>query len=311
MDAMPASRARRKHVVSVSLGSSSRDARIETELLGTPLLLERRGVDGSLERAAALIEELDGRVDAFGLGGIDLFVMAGGRSYPVRDAQRLASHARRTPVVCGAGLKNTLERLVVETLDAREGWAGRRVLLLSAVDRFGMAEALAARGADLTYGDLVFLLGVPWPLRSLRGVAAVARLAGPLVTRLPFAWLYPTGAKQDASEAGWRERYFRDAEVIAGDFLFVKRYAPRDLGGKVVLTNTTTAADVADLRERGVRRLITTTPRYNGRSLATNLLEAAFVALAGRHPLAPADYRRLLADSGLEPDVRELQSGRA
>lgn len=298
----------RKHVVSVSLGSSSRDARIETEILGIPLRLERRGVDGSLERAAALIEELDGRVDAFGLGGIDLYVMAGGRRYEVRDAARLAAHARRTPVVCGAGLKDTLERLVVERLDAQLHWAGRRVLLLSAVDRFGMAEALAERGAEVTYGDLIFLLGVPWPLRSLRGVAAVARVAGPLVTRLPFTWLYPTGAKQEDREAGWRERFFREAEVIAGDFLLVKRYAPEDLDGKIVLTNTTTADDVAMLRRRGVRLLITTTPRYDGRSLATNLLEAAFVALAGKHPLQAADYRRLLAESGLEPDVQRLQA---
>ena len=46
--------------------------------------------------------------------------------------------------------------------------------------------------------------------------------------------------------------------------------------------------------------------RTTGRSLSTNLLEAAFVALAGRHPLSAQDYRELLDESGLEPDVAEL-----
>ena len=111
------SETKQKHVVSVGLGSSTRDAHLETELLGQPILIERRGTDGNVKAAAKLLESLDGKVDAFGLGGIVLFVQAGGRKYYLRDALKLASHAKTTPVVCGAGLKNTLERSVVEDLD--------------------------------------------------------------------------------------------------------------------------------------------------------------------------------------------------
>ena len=297
----------RLHVVSVSLGSPSRDASIETEMLGRPILLERRGTNGDLAAAGDLIADLDGRVDAIGLGGIDLYVMAGGRRYQVRDAGRLAARARTSPVVCGAGLKHTLERRVVDQLDDDIGWRGRKVLMLSAADRFGMAEALDARGADLVMGDLIFLLGIPIPLRGLRSVDILARVTGPLVTRLPFTWLYPTGSKQDAREAG-RERWFRDAAVIAGDFLFVKRYAPDDLRGKIVLTNTTTRDDMQMLRARGVTKLITTTPRFDGRSLSTNLLEAALVALAGRHPLEPEDYLDLIERLELQPNIEELSA---
>jgi hypothetical protein len=47
----------------------------------------------------------------------------------------------------------------------------------------------------------------------------------------------------------------------------------------------------------------TTTPRIDGRSLPTNLLEAAFVAVAGRFPLSDADLAAMVAEAGLAPDV--------
>jgi hypothetical protein len=296
----------KKHVVSVSLGSSTRDVRLEAEVLGAPVLLERRGVDGDLGRAAALLRELDGQVDALGLGGVVLFVQAAGRRYYLRDALRLARHARRTPVVCGAGLKNTLERRVVAQLEPRIGWRGRRVLMVSGLENFGMAEALAAHGADVTYADAVYFMGWPLPLKSLAALARLARVGLPVIRHLPIGVLYPTGAKQETSDPGWRARYFAEAEVIAGDFHVIRRYAPDDLAGKVIVTNTTTKADVEMLKGRGLRTLLTTTPRLEGRSLATNLLEAALVAVAGKHPLSDADYEELIARAGLGPDVLEL-----
>ena len=286
------------HAVSVSIGSKSRDTKQEITLAGRTVLIERIGTDGSMEEAAALIRDLDGRVDAIGLGGIDIYLVAGDRRYSLRDGLKLAGNARQTPVVCGAALKDTLERMVVEQLAPVVGWQGRRVLMAAAVDRFGMAEALDAHGAEVLYGDMIFALGLPVPLRSLAALRRVARTLLPVVSRLPFKWIYPTGTKQTASREDGKARYFREAEVIAGDFHYIRRYAPQDLTGKTILSNTTTAADVENLKERGVHRLITTTPRFGGRSLATNLLEAALIAVAGRHPLTPADYRKLIGEAG-------------
>ena len=109
-----------KRVVSVSLGSSRRDAAAEVELLGERVLLERRGTDGDFQRALCLIQELDGKVDAIGLGGIDLYLFAGGRRYAIRDALRLKEAAKKTPVVDGSGLKHTLERRAVRELGEAE-----------------------------------------------------------------------------------------------------------------------------------------------------------------------------------------------
>jgi hypothetical protein len=290
-----------KHVVSVSLGSASRDVDVTVELLGETVRIQRRGTDGSVPAARALVAELDGQVDAIGLGGLDLFLQWMGRRYYFREARAIASAARRTPVVCGAGLKDTLERRAVALLDRSIGWRGRRVLLTVAVDRFGMAESLVEHGADMRFGDLMFALGLPWPIRSMRTLDRVARLLAPPLTKLPVSWLYPTGSKQNKPTTSQRfAQHYAWAEVVAGDWHTIRRYAPERLDGLTIFTNTTTKSDVAFLAEAGAARLVTTTPRFEGRSLATNLLEAAFVALRGPDQ-GRAGYEAILDELGYAP----------
>jgi len=65
------------------------------------------------------------------------------------------------------------------------------------------------------------------------------------------------------------------------------------LKGKTIITNTTTQGDVAMLQERGLKWLVTTTPRLEGRSFGTNVIEAFFFALETNDKLSSADYERL------------------
>ncbi len=294
-----------KRVVSVSIGSSKRNASAEVELLGETFLLERVGTDGSFEKAIELIKKLDADPDvaAIGLGGIDLYLYAAGRRYTIRDALKLAGAAKQTPVVDGSGLKHTLERKVVADLDPDINWRGRKVVMTSAVDRFGMAEALWEHGAQMVFGDIIFGLGLPIPIRTLSGLRLLARLLLPVFTKLPFTWLYPTGEKQEKQIQDWRRKYYDWADVVAGDFLYIKRFMPDRIPGKIILTNTTTSADVEMLRERGAAMLVTTTPRLNGRSFGTNVMEALFVALAGKFPLEEQDYLEYINKLGLGPNV--------
>ena len=290
-------------VVSVSLGSASRDHQADTELLGRRFSIERRGTDGDLNQARALIGELDGKVAAIGLGGIDLYVVAGARRYVMRDAAKLASAAKITPVVDGSGLKDTLERATIQKLES-DGviqWKNKRVLLVSAVDRFGMAEELVRAGADATFGDLLFILGVPIKLRSLATIRKLGALILPVACRLPFKMLYPTGEKQNQIRSSPKYRKFYDeAEIIAGDFLLIKRYLPSRLDGKTVLTNTVTKNDLDLLAARGVKTLVTTTPEFGGRSFGTNVMEGVFAALGAR---TQDEYRALLAQLDWQPRV--------
>lgn len=275
--------------------------------LGETFVLERIGTDGSWERAVELVEELDGKVDAFGLGGADLYVYAGSRRYTFRDAKRMVQAAQKTPMLDGSGLKHTLERNAIQLLEAQIGWKDKKVLIPSAVDRFGLAEALDEAGARTLYGDLIFGLGLPIPLYRLSLLQKIAYLLLPLVTQLPFQWLYPTGEKQEKQVQDWRQRYFEWAQVVAGDWHFIRRFMPQDMQGKVILTNTTTPEDLEFMRARGVAKLITTTPRLEGRSFGTNVMEAFIVAVAGKYPLSEADYLEYITQLNLRPEVIELQ----
>ncbi len=299
-----------KKVVSVSLGSSSRDHRAQVTLMGEPFDISRVGTDGKLDAAIAMVHELDGNVDAIGLGGIDVYLYAGRHRYALRDGLRLLEAAKTTPVVDGSGLKNTLERATVRFMQDELGMdlRGRRVLMVSALDRFGMAQALVDAGADVLFGDFIFALDKDMPVRNLREFEEMAEKYLPDACKLPFQFFYPTGKKQEKPPEPKYPEYYEQAEIIAGDFHFMRQFMPERLDGKVVLTNTVTQANVDELAARGVSLLITTTPDLAGRSFGTNVLEAALVALLGKawNEIAPADYERLLRDLQLKPRVIQL-----
>lgn len=294
-----------KHVVSISLGSSARDASAILELGGQKISIERCGTDGDLDKARQLLERWDGKADAIGLGGTDLYVYAGKKRYTFRESAKLISNVRQTPVLDGSGLKNSLERKLIRSLAAGGEVAikGSRVLLVCAVDRFGMAEALLEMGAQVTFGDLIFGLGINKPLRSLTALSWWASLLAPVVTKLPVSWFYPMGKEQDVRVVRHPE-YFLENDIIAGDFHYIKKFMPAKLPGKTIITNTVTAADRRMLQQAGIKMLITTTPCIEGRSFGTNVMEAMLVALhGGSGPLSAEEYLRLLEHYHIESSV--------
>lgn len=294
-----------KRILSVSLGSSARDAESEVRAMGEVFYLRRAGTDGDARAALEMLRRNARAVDAFGLGGTDLYLFAGGRRYALRGARAFVKAAGDTPIVDGSGLKDTLERRLIEALEARGAvdFAQASVLLVCGMDRFGMAEALCRTGCRLVCGDLMFGLGLPFPVTRLERLSLLARVLAPVVCRLPIAWLYPVGKAQVARRPrfGWA---FAAADVIAGDFHFIRRYMPDALPGKTVITNTVTEADRALLQKSGARLLVTSTPRLAGRSFGTNVIEAMLVAAGAR---GAADYAALLEEMRLAPDINYLQ----
>ncbi|RJX27333.1 MAG: quinate 5-dehydrogenase [Dethiobacter sp.] len=297
-----------KQVVSISLGSSKRDHAAEVKLMGQSFSVQRRGTDGDMEKMIRFIRENDGKIDAFGLGGMDLYIQAVDRRYTLREAQKVADAAKLSPIVDGSGLKNTLERRVVEYLvKETDIFAERKkALVVCAMDRFGLAQSLEKVGCEMRYGDLIFVLNIPVPLNSLHTLAFIARLIVPVIRLLPMSMIYPTGEKQESSRPRY-PRFFLDADIIAGDFHFIKRYMPEELPGKIIITNTVTSSDVEMLRRKGVKMLITTTPEIEGRSFGTNVMEALLVAFTGsKKELKPEEYQLLLEELEFKPRVVEL-----
>lgn len=300
-------------VVSVSLGSSRRNHEVETSLLGQAFRIRRVGTDGDFRKAQQILREIDGQVDAIGLGGIDVFLYSRRQRFALRDGLRLMDTVKKTPVVDGSGLKNSLERQVIRYLSSH--WAdeiplrGRKVLVVCAMDRFGLAEALEESGASVVYGDLIFSVGHDRLITSLDELADYADRLLPEVTKLPISFVYPTGRQQDSPPEEKYNRYYDNAEIIAGDYHFIRKYMPSSLREKVIITNTVTLEDIEELRARGVRHLVTTTPEFRGRSFGTNVLEAALLVLLGKPwaDVTPEDYLALVKQLDLKPRVVSLQ----
>ncbi|MCR4434577.1 MAG: quinate 5-dehydrogenase [Clostridiales bacterium] len=300
-----------KRVVSVSIGSDTRNKRVESYILGEKFRIERIGTNGDINKAIEWIKNLDGKVDAFGMGGIDLFLTCGTRKrYVLKEAVPIMKAARISPIVDGTGVKNTLEGRIVNYLKNNKlvEFEGKKVLVTSAMDRYKMTEAFVQGGCDVLIGDLIFALGIPVPIRRLETLRKLAGLTMPLISRMPFKMLYPTGEKQLQANPDRFGKFYEECDIIAGDYHYIKKYMPENLKNKTIVTNTITEDDVAVLKSKGASLLVTTTPQWEGRSFGTNVIEAILVSLARKKPeeLSESDYYRMLDELDFKPRIEQL-----
>jgi hypothetical protein len=298
-----------KRVLSPSLGSSSRDHTTEAEFLGQHFWLSRQGTDGDFERYIQMYRDYDGKVDAFGVGGAEFHLVVKDRRYYFRQGKAIRRAVRISKIGDGNGIKHLLAPYAMQALrDHGVDLRGMKALKTTAVDRYGMAKALVDAGCDVTFGDFMFALDLPIPIRSLRTVHIVAALLLPIVTQFPFAWLYPIGEEQEKEPSHKYSRFYEEADIIAGDFLQVWSNLPPDLGGKIIVTNTTTARDVEALQKRGLHILVTTTPRLAGRSFGTNVMEGVCRCLVDKpdDEITDEDFTDLIERIPLKPQIHVL-----
>ncbi len=141
------------------------------------------------------------------------------------------------------------------------------------------------------------------PLRAERRLKTLAALLMPVAGRLPFDWIYPTGAKQEERRPR-HARLFHWATVIAGDCHYIKRYMPDDMAGKVIVTNTTTPEDVEFFRRAGRKYLLTTTPVLEAARWDEHDGSRPDCRLgAKRRVLTHSEYAELLAQIGFQPQL--------
>ena len=299
-----------KRAVSISLGSSKRNKAVTIKLLGEEVSIERIGTDGDMEAAARMYQELDGKVDAFGVGGADLGLLVDTKWYPLFSVNKMVRFVKKTPIVDGTGLKITLEKKAAPFLDEHikeyiES-RGRKAFIMTGADRWGLACSFLEAGYECTFGDMMFSLGINIPVHTDKALKTLAAILMPIAGRLPFHWVYPTGEKQEERKPKY-PKWFLWATVVAGDCHYIKRYMPDDMQGKIVVTNTTTEQDTDLFRQCGVKYLVTTTPVLEGRSFGTNMMESALIAVSGKkRVLTHPEYETMLAELGFKPSLQVL-----
>ena len=303
-----------KKILSISVGSSSRDHTTRHTFLGQECELSRQGTDGDFDKAVQRYRDMDGQVDAFGVGGVEFFLRVGQRRYYFRDVSRIRRAVKISKIGDGNGVKGLLERRAFAALEKHlnekedRTLRGLPALLTTAVDRYGMGEAMLDAGLDLTIGDFMFTLGLPLPIKKLSTVRVVAATLLPVITRMPFSWFYALGSEQDKPPQPKWDKYYQRAQVLGGDFIQIRQFMPDDLTGKIIVTNTTTAQNVEELRKRNLHILVTVTPRLEGRSFGTNVMEATLLALMDKpqSQVTDADFLDLIERIPLEPNIEVL-----
>ncbi|MDD2352763.1 MAG: quinate 5-dehydrogenase [Candidatus Caldatribacteriota bacterium] len=302
-----------KKVLGVSLGSSSRNHIAKVNILGQEVEIERRGTDGDVKKMMQLYQEYDGKVDVFTLGGTDLYLYSGpkGKRYTIKESARIVSVIKKTPIVDGSGIKYVLEKDVIRYITKHTDIVlqDKKALLLITVDRFGLAEGLIEAGCKMTFGDLISCLNIPIPIYSLSTLNKIARVIIPVLVNIPIKYLYPTGKKQETSNSKFTH-FFDQTDIVAGDYIAISQYMPNKMEGKIVITNTVTSENVQDLKDRGVKYLITTTPQFQGRSFGTNVYQGLLVAVSGKKPeeLKDNDYLELLKKIDFKPRIEKLNN---
>lgn len=303
-----------KKILSISVGSSSRDHTTRHTFLGQECELSRQGTDGDFDKAVQRYADMDGKVDAFGVGGVEFFLRVAKKRYYFRDVSRIRRAVKISKIGDGNGVKGLLERRAFAALEKHlnekenKTLKGMPALLTTAVDRYGMGEAMFDAGLDMTIGDFMFTLGLPLPVKKLSTVRVLAAALLPIITQLPFQWFYALGSEQDKPPQPKWDKYYKQAAVLGGDFIQIRQFMPDDLTGKIIVTNTTTAKNVDELKQRNLHILVTVTPRLEGRSFGTNVMEATLLALMDKpqSEVTDADFIELIDHIPLEPNIEVL-----
>lgn len=307
-----------KRIVSISLGSSQRDYQVTATILGHQVEIQRIGTDKDVARATELVQLYDGKVDVISLSGLTPVFRVGNLRYLHCTPIHLATQQCTTPVVDGSKLKATLERWSVkraaDTIPDIFRW--RRVLFLSGIDRYPLAEALASYQPDMRFADPILQMGLASlpTLHSLKQLEWYVRTMLPMTAFKPYRLLHRLRQQQGNPSASRTERMkklFAWADVIVGNFETIMHLAPTDMPGRTIITDDPSPAEIEDLRSRGVQTLVTMTPPISGEHpfVSTDILEAIVTVV---HPRATskqpgeAEVLDFIIANGWEPTVQQL-----
>jgi hypothetical protein len=297
-----------KKVLSLSMGSSRRDHVAEVSLFGEDFQVQRIGTDGDKKKLKELYELYDGKVDAFGMGGFDLWVHYAHKTYRFKDASNVIRNVKQTPVADGSKVKSTLEAMSVHTL-VEQGiiHSDQVVMIPSATSRYFLYKAFQKEGFHVRWGDVAFGLGIGNDaMDSEKWMDFIAYVAWPILVKVPFQWLYPV-KDQDVIVPKYKKAY-DSADIVAGDFHLIYKHLPDSMEGKTIITNTLTEEEINILKDRGVRYVISVTPEFQGRSFGTNVLEACVCAHFQKPPdqIPIEDFMDLFQRYPIQPRIIKL-----
>lgn len=287
MEAKPASR----RIACLSLLPGTQIAEHHTVILGSDYEWVTIPCEQRLEAVEEFLPRLVRDFDAVALEGITSSFQLGDQRYDhefIKDQLKLKTYRN---VYDGTGLLATLERHMVKLASDQLAslLRGKQILFLSGLSRAGSAEVLSSYSKRLVFGDLLYGFRLGIPIVGYKSFLSAAPGLVNVVSHTPAQWFWPS-ARVSRSLLPRFSYYFRRSEVVVGDMIYFRRYAPESMEGKIVFTTLRSDADLDFFRERSASRVISLTPVIEGRFVPLAVLEAALCIDAKEHYAGVQDH---------------------
>ena len=279
-----------KQIISISLGTSKNDYEFETEFLGQDFNIKRFGTDGDMDKAAEMLLEWDKEADAIGLGNVKFPYGIGPRYLSKRHESKIDKLGAQiqTPVTTGAALRDVSYEWCLRFVDHKFGdyFKNSRVLFLSGMTSYKIAQVMSEYTDNLTFADPVLENGIPKFINSLSDLKLYAHGAHEILQWVPSKRLASSAVPIKTWNDYVLRKAMQKANIIVspygGFFDYFKDAALEELGGKTIITSTAYDDRVEFLKARGVDVIIDTTPKILERVVGPNVLEALIIAALER-----------------------------
>jgi len=294
-----------KHVVSISLGTSSQDFEFTTEFLGEKLHVRRIGTNGNTAEAVKLIKLWDKKAAAIGIGVLKDHYKVGSRRFIEKDSARLKAVATRVPVTTGGRLGDIFQEWAVRHTQTQLGsyFNNARTLFFSGLTDYKLALALSEYTSNLQFADPVLQMGVPKLLNSLDALHLYSNGA-----HYVKDWILPSAIATGPVKEWTRfvlRKALQKATVVVAPVHELDDLGLEELAGKTLITATVNDERMAQLRDKGVSMVIDGSPTMNGHVLGANLLDAMILAATGKAPqdIQEDDYLEIITGLDSEPRI--------
>ena len=294
-----------KHVVSISLGTSSQDFEFTTEFLGEKLHVRRIGTNGNTAEAVKLIKQWDKKAAAIGIGVLKDHYKVGSRRFIEKDSARLKAVATRVPVTTGGRLGDIFQEWAVRHTQTQLGsyFNNARTLFFSGLTDYKLALALSEYTSNLQFADPVLQMGVPKLLNSLDALHLYSNGA-----HYVKDWTLPSAIATGPVKEWTRfvlRKALQKATVVVAPVHELDDLGLEELAGKTLITATVNDERMAQLRDKGVSMVIDGSPTMNGHVLGANLLDAMILAATGKAPqdIQEDDYLEIITGLDSEPRI--------
>lgn len=307
-----------KQILHLHLGKDPEPQIATLRFLDGAFTIRSIGTGGDIDTVVRLIAETDatGSADAIALDGIVTEVRLGRERVRHQWAERIEAASKRTSLADGQAVRGAFERWAIRLVSEQEPgiFVRRRVLLAPGLNHNGLAEGLAAFTDQRRWAEPVFYYNLPGAATSEVAMRQMTHRILDVVQDKPYRRIFPQAGRPGQPRS---KMPFEWAQIIAGDLPAIRRYAPQELRGKVIIAECATPQDEADLRRRGVATLITTMPPAGPDGLDPSqparwpaaVIEACMAAQLGKPARSEGDYLNLMAELVWAPSIISLQDG--